>query len=245
MALTGILAAARPAAADHDLFNSFVTISDASRCESSNGGFDVGALGFKVTLDHHATDSTIKVNYTTSAVTATAGSDYQVASGTLTFNPGQSQKNIAVLVKNDAEGEPNETFNVKLSGVTGPGSLMDNTGKGTILDDDPGKVHIGDDAGPETGSRSFKVTRCGSVAAGAIVNYTTANSTAISGSDYVARSGSLAFAADVRVKTVAVNVIDDWQTEPEEKFRVVLSNPVGAVLGDNAGAGTIWANDPS
>lgn len=91
-------------------------------------------------LDHHASGKTVTVKYTTSAAggTATAGADYTTTAGTLTFGPNQVKKVVLVPIKDDALGESNETFTVKLSGVAGPAVLTDPTGLGTILDDDPG-----------------------------------------------------------------------------------------------------------
>src|SRR5262249_14079495 len=45
-----------------------------------------------------ASPETISVAYTTAAGTATAGSDYQAVSATLTFAPGETSKTISVLV---------------------------------------------------------------------------------------------------------------------------------------------------
>ena len=50
------------------------------------------------------------------------------------FAPGDTQKIVVILVKGDAKFEPNETFFVKLTGVTGATVLR--TGTGTILNDD-------------------------------------------------------------------------------------------------------------
>ncbi len=57
----------------------------------------------------------VMVAYATVAGTATSGLDYQAASGTLTFLPGQTQQTIAVPVLADSTVEPNETFFVRLS----------------------------------------------------------------------------------------------------------------------------------
>jgi hypothetical protein len=66
---------------------------------------------------------------------ATAPSDYLATSGTLTFNPGETTKTIDVTVNGDTVPEPNETFNVNLSGASGA-SIADGSGLGTVLNDD-------------------------------------------------------------------------------------------------------------
>src|SRR5262249_14452300 len=67
--------------------------------------------------------------------TATAGSDYVATSGTLTFNPGDTSKTIAVVVNGDTVVERNETFFVNLTNAVNA-TIADAQGVGTILNDD-------------------------------------------------------------------------------------------------------------
>ncbi len=57
----------------------------------------------------------LSVDYATADVTATAPADYLAASGTLTFAPGETSKQVTVLVNGDLLDEANETFRVNLS----------------------------------------------------------------------------------------------------------------------------------
>jgi beta-glucosidase len=57
----------------------------------------------------------VTVAYATVDGTATAGTDYEAASGTLTFAPGETQKTIAIKAIDDVVDEPNETLSVVLS----------------------------------------------------------------------------------------------------------------------------------
>src|SRR5437773_10340082 len=77
----------------------------------------------------------VLVRYATANGTATAGSDYGAASGTLTFAPGVATQNVAVLVNGDTTVEPDETFVVTLSSPTNAG-LGTAQGSGTIVNDD-------------------------------------------------------------------------------------------------------------
>src|SRR5947208_11510433 len=78
----------------------------------------------------------ISVNYATADGTATlADNDYQSASGTVTFAPGQTTQTITVLVNGDTKFEPNETFQVNLSAASNA-SIADNQGIGTVANDD-------------------------------------------------------------------------------------------------------------
>ena len=71
------------------------------------------------------------------------------------------------------------------------------------------------------------------------MGYTTANGTALSGSDYAASTGVLTFAPGETQKTITVVVNYDSATEGSETFNVLLSNPTGATLTDATGVGTI------
>jgi hypothetical protein len=56
----------------------------------------------------------VKVNFATQNGTAGSG-DYNATAGTLTFNPGETQKTVSVTIKGDTKVEGNETFFVNLS----------------------------------------------------------------------------------------------------------------------------------
>jgi hypothetical protein len=73
---------------------------------------------FTVTLSPPSV-SPVTVGYATAALTATAGSDYDDTSGTLTFDPGVSTQPLPVTARADALAEGVETFRVDLSGATG------------------------------------------------------------------------------------------------------------------------------
>jgi hypothetical protein len=89
-----------------------------------------------------ASPQTITVAYATANGTATAGSDYQAASGCLTFAPGETSKTITVQVVGDRLPESNETFFVNLSSPTNS-TVADGQGAGTIFDDEP-RISISD-----------------------------------------------------------------------------------------------------
>src|SRR5262249_35520006 len=65
--------------------------------------------------------------------TALAGSDYQTATGTLTFTPGQTQRTFQVNIVNNTTPEPTEQFSVVLSNPSGA-TIARGTGVVTIFD---------------------------------------------------------------------------------------------------------------
>jgi len=75
------------------------------------------------------------------------------------------------------------------------------------------------------------------------VNYATANGTAIAGTDYTAKSGTLSFAAGTTTVTFTVLGLGDTTIEPDETFLVNLSSAVGAPIADGQGTGTIVGDD--
>ncbi|WP_431239108.1 cellulase family glycosylhydrolase [Mycolicibacterium aichiense] len=87
---------------------------------------------FTVTLTA-ASDHTVTVHYATSGGTATEGSDFVGAAGTVTFLPGEMSKTVAVTVLGDSAAENTETFTVALSGPANA-TVADATGVGTIVD---------------------------------------------------------------------------------------------------------------
>ena len=75
------------------------------------------------------------------------------------------------------------------------------------------------------------------------VNWTTANGTGVAGTDYVAASGKVTFAPGSLSATISVTVLGDGTVELDEIFKILLSNPVGLTLADNAALVTILNDD--
>ena len=99
-------------------------VADAEANESD------GTIVFRVTLDSASTQE-VTVNYTTADGTAKAILDYVAASGTLTFEPGTTEKLVAVTLVNDAVEDAGETFKLVLSDPFGA-ELGDSEATGTI-----------------------------------------------------------------------------------------------------------------
>ncbi len=88
------------------------------------------ALAFAVTLSRAATNA-LTVDYATSDGSARAGEDYTAASGTLSFQAGDSSKTIEVSVLDDAHDEGEETLTLRLSNASGA-VVTDGEATGTI-----------------------------------------------------------------------------------------------------------------
>ncbi|NER32609.1 MAG: hypothetical protein F6J93_00765 [Oscillatoria sp. SIO1A7] len=83
-------------------------------------------------------DGEVTVDYITgSSGTATAGTDYTTASGTLTFADGETSKSFSIPIADDGDAESNETVEITLSNAVGGSLGSQNMTTLTILDDDP------------------------------------------------------------------------------------------------------------
>ena len=66
----------------------------------------------------------ISVDYQTFEETAIAGADFVSQQATLTFEPGESQKNIVIDIIDDEATDADETFSLSIDGITGNGTLF-------------------------------------------------------------------------------------------------------------------------
>ena len=104
-----------------------MSVSDASATEGD-------AVGFTVSLSAASTQQ-VTVDYATSGGTATSGTDFTAASGTLTFSANETSKTVSVSTTDDSDDEEDETFTLTLSNPSNA-TLDDASGTGTINDDD-------------------------------------------------------------------------------------------------------------
>jgi ELWxxDGT repeat protein len=220
-----------------------LTIADKAVTEGT--GTTANAV-FTVTLSA-ASGKTVSVNFDTADGTATAPADYTTTSGTISFAPGQTSKTISVPVIGDSLDEAAETFLVNLSGEANA-SIADGQGKGTITDNDATpSLRINDvtiaEGNVGTITATFTVTLSAASGQTVTVNYASANGTATSAFDYVAASGTLAFAPGDTTKLITVTVDGDTTIELDETFLVNLSGAVNATIADTQGVGKIRNDD--
>ena len=218
-----------------------LSISDVSQLEGNSG-----TTAFVFTVTKSATGHPASVEFATANGTASSGSDYTAATGTVNFAAGEATKTITVLVNGDTTTEPDETFIVALSNPV-DATIADSQGQGTIENDDGGATLAIDDVSKAEGNSgitafTFTVTKSNTDEA-ATVAFATANGTATQPGDYAAHSGTLDFAAGEATKTVTVDVNGDTTFEANETFVVNLSTPTNATIADSQGQGTIENDD--
>lgn len=127
-------------AADGEVEDHQLTVESAPSLTVDDVTFDEGDAGtttFTFTVDLAPTaQSTVTVEFATvDGAATTADGDYQAATGTLTFAPGEAQKTIEVTVFGDTLEEPDEQFSVQLTNPS-EAILGDGVGLGSIDDDD-------------------------------------------------------------------------------------------------------------
>lgn len=109
-----------------------LSINDVAIPEGNNGNRQAT---FTVALSSMS-GQTVTVEYATADGTATtADLDYLARSGTLTFEAGQTSRNVNVPIRGDIQVEPDETYFVNLSNPTNA-VIADDQGLGTIINDD-------------------------------------------------------------------------------------------------------------
>jgi hypothetical protein len=205
-----------------ELGGSQVSIGNASIAEGNSG---TKTLNLAVTRGSGASGFT--VGYAVTGGTAAAGTDYTLASGTLTFTSGGSDsQNIAITVNGDNVVETDETVLVSLSNVvnvTGQTTIGAATGTATITNDDIAPVIATQPSAPaggilESGGTTLAVSATGTGLSyqwkkdgSDIVGATAASYTATTSGSYTVvitnAAGSVTSAAIVLTSPVTLPVI--------------------------------------
>ena len=225
-----------------------ITIDDVTQSEG-----DAGSTTFDFTVSIDSSNNA-SVQVDTADISATTGdSDYDaIVAQVVNFTAGgATTQTVSVTVNGDTAIEPNETFSVNLSNVTGTDvSIGDAQGIGTINNDDSSTISINDVTQSEgdAGATLFNFNVSISTAANASVQVDTSDGTAtIADNDYAAIVGQIVnFTIDgPTTQVVSVSVNGDTTIEETETFNVNLSNVIGdeVTISDAQGIGTITNND--
>ena len=177
---------------------------------------------------------------------ATSGTDFQAASNTLTFAPGETIKTIPITIYGDRLAELDEYFSVNLSHST-IGTIDSPHAVGIIVNDEPyASINSATLTEGNTGTTAmtFTVTLSAASDAAVTVNYATADGTAVAGSDYQAKTGTVTFGIGETSKTITVLVNGDRLGESDEFFYIHLTGAAGAHFENGTGYGTIFDNEP-
>jgi hypothetical protein len=222
-----------------------VSINDVVINEGNQGTRDAV---FKVTA-FGAVSQNIVVTYTTLNQTAQGGADYQPRAGQVTLTPLAPSALISVPIIGDRLNEGTETFLVVLTNSQGA-RLGDPLGQATILDEDPlPALYISDAQVTTTAAGTYQVTF--SIALDTAsgrqvdVNYSTADYSAITGVDYIGKSGVVSFAPGVTNQLVTVDVMTSGVAGGNKRFSLNATGVSNATLSDPSGdCYIVYAEEP-
>jgi CSLREA domain-containing protein len=225
-----------------------LTINDVTAAEGNSGAT---IFTFTVSLSAPAPSTDVFFDIATQNGTATtANSDYVARPTTTQVIPaGQQTFTFNVTVNGDAAVEPDETFFVNVTNVTGA-NLTDGQGVGTIQNDEVPALSINDVSSSEgnSGTTTYTFTvhlSSPALTGGVQFDISTADNTATDAdNDYEPRSlTSQTIAAGNQDYTFDVTVNGDMTGEANETFFVNVTNVSGASLSDAQGVGTIQNDD--
>jgi hypothetical protein len=177
------------------------------------------------------------VDYGTGDGTARAGEgDYMPSAGTLTFGPGVTSRIFTVAVSDDALLEGDETVNVFLKNPQPGGMAFLGVTRAAVLTIRTADPQI------QFSKDSFSVSEAASKAIVTVVrrpptrpavgvSYSTADGTAVAGTDYLPASGTLSLASGVTSARFTVGLLHDTAQQGTRTVELKLSDAGGALLG--------------
>ncbi len=217
-----------------------------------------GTANVLVSLSGPSTGTTA-VDFTVADVTATGGgADYTLASGTVSFAPGETIKAIPLILNDDAVVESGETFTLTLSSPVACLLGSVNVHTFTITDDDKPAVSITatDATAVESGDTgTYTITRTGLTTSELTVSYTVSG-TATSGTDYTSLGTSIIIPVGSASALLTLSPLQDSGNEGPETVIVTLGTNSSYAIGspnaatvnladDDRSTVTIVANDPT
>ncbi|OEK00317.1 hypothetical protein BFP97_01770 [Roseivirga sp. 4D4] len=208
----------------------FTTINTAVAFDatSSNAAESTVSVNLPVSLNA-ASGVTVTVDYAVTGTASGSGTDYTLADGTLTFNPGSTSENITIAgIVDDAIVETNETVIVTLSNPTNAGLGTNQVHTYTINNNDFATVTIADvTAAENSGSQSITATLDKAVQGGFAFDVFTTDGTATTAdSDYSSTAGSTLTFTGTAGETQSLNLqgLGDTKVEADETFTISMTN---------------------
>ena len=204
--------------------------------------FEGSDATFTVTLSK-AVAAEVQVAWSAPLGTDTAkAADLGATSGTVTFaanSAAGATQSITITATDDMLSETAESFTVTLGAITSTLSSQislksgANSATATIAASDPITINITGPTGEVTegdaGTYRVSLSPAGVTPTEDLtVSYSTADGTAVAGSDYTDTSGTLTFTnAAPGAQTFTVQTTEDILAENTENFTVSISNPTG------------------
>lgn len=223
-----------------------LSVNDVTAAEGNSGS---GNFTFTVSLSAPAGAGGVTFDIATADGTATVlDSDYATASTTgASIAAGQQTATFTVAVAGDTVVEPDETFFVNITNVTGA-TALDAQGLGTMQNDDVAlpviSFQFATYAEDEAQTLVVLARRTGDLSGTSSVEFTTAldnltgaalatggTSCAQSGVDYVTTTSTLTFNPNDTLMGTSIQICSDLLFEPTEAFPLILFSPTNATIG--------------
>ena len=116
------------------------SVNDINVAECSASDTDTTAT-FTITSSEAVIGDSRTVEYSTTGITATSGSDFTAATGTVTFDEGDTSKQVDIVIKCDDVPEHDETFKLIISNPS-IGTIGKREGIATIVDNTPDVTEV-------------------------------------------------------------------------------------------------------
>ncbi|WP_424140185.1 Calx-beta domain-containing protein [Roseomonas chloroacetimidivorans] len=224
-----------------------ISVTDVTVTEGGN-------LNFRFPMSA-ASAERLTVAYEIVYGTATADDVTFAQTGTFFIAAGQANRGLNVLTIDDALPEGAETFTFRITSVTtnsgAPGAtIVDGEATGTVTDNDQPTLppptlptlSISNADVIEGDTATFTVTLSAPSTSPVTVTWGTQHQST-NADDLPLAGGSLTFEPGQTTRTIAVATTEDTVVEEADRFRVLLSEPVGATLANATGVGTISNDD--
>jgi chitinase len=236
-----------------------VTAPDISAPPDVVVGAADGSVNLDVTLSAPGIN-TVTVNYATADGTtysrdACNGTSYGYVgqSGILTFKPRVTSQTVTVPLLNCGVSLSSgfQEFTLNLSGNSADSTIARATTQIDITGDapaasPPGLYVMNATVDNTAGTIKIPVLLGGpsGAASGVAVTvpYTTNNGSALAGTDYTAKSGTVTFPAGKTAENISVPILDRSGSAPARSFSVTLGTPHNAKIADGTGIVTIGAS---
>ena len=187
---------------------------------------------------------------------ATAGVDYQKTTGKVKFVAGETTKTVKVYIIDDRIEDSGEYLQLSIVGNEERGGGAANyditrrSAFGTIYNTEENpdlqSLNVSDltVTEGEGATASFNVWLSGAVTAPVLAHYATQDGSAKAGEHYYGATGTLVIPHGATSTTVSVPILNDEVYTGERKFKLIISDPINAEIGDGSGVATIKDDEP-
>jgi uncharacterized delta-60 repeat protein len=173
-----------------------------------------------------ASTEPVTVPFTTVNDRAEAGMDYIGRSGVLAFDPLTVSAAIRVSLLDDFQVEEQEYFTIELGLPSTNAVLNANVTRVSIGDDDRGIITATTNVNvlESIGFAEVLVRRLDHADLTESVDFFTQPGTALEGFDFIQTNGTLLFSPNQTTAAIRLRILSDDLTEPNEQFRLVITN---------------------